>query len=225
MDLPTTRRRGISRFVDPVDGLTEVLFGLIMVSTFTVGAGLIIGDGPDAVHELLLAIVGCNVAWGFIDGCLYLLSCLLEQSRKARLLDAIRRTESPEAAVTAIARVLDPELEPMTTADDRQRLYEAIHERLKDAAPERTRIEKADIRGALALFVITVLCTLPAVVPLLVIPDRFVALRVSNALVLVALFAVGFRWARATHGRPWLFGGALLALGLLMVGVAIALGG
>ena len=213
------------RHVDPIDGLTEILFGLIMVSTFTLGAGLVIGDADDATTQLAIAIVGCNLAWGFIDGALYLLSSFLERSHKARLLDSVREAESHEDALAIIGRELDTKLETITSAEERRRLYEAIREKLVGVAPEPTRFAWSDLRGAFTLFGLTVACTVPAIAPLLLISDRFVALRVSNALLLGALFMVGFRWARATHGRPWVFGTLLLVVGLALDLLAVALGG
>jgi VIT1/CCC1 family predicted Fe2+/Mn2+ transporter len=63
------------------------------------------------------------------------------------------------------------------------------------------------------------------VAPFLIVRDRFIALRASNLLLLLTLFLVGFRWARATNTNPWLFGSILLLGGLALVGIAMALGG
>ena len=61
--------------------------------------------------------------------------------------------------------------------------------------------------------------------PFLVFRDRFLALRVSNFLLLTMLFLVGCRWARVTHSNPWIVGSIMLLVGLVMVAIAIALGG
>lgn len=60
----------IHRHLDPAESLGEVLFGLIMVLTFTLGAAVAGGYK----RGMLLAAVGCNVAWGVIDGVLFVLS-------------------------------------------------------------------------------------------------------------------------------------------------------
>lgn len=57
------------------------------------------------------------------------------------------------------------------------------------------------------------------------LPDRYVALRVSNGLLLATLFLRGYRCSRATYNNPWIFGLVLLLVGLAMVGVAMVLGG
>jgi hypothetical protein len=71
-----------------------------------------------------------------------------------------------------------------------------------------------------------VVTTLPATLPFLLIrDDPFLALRVSNLLLAVMLFGVGFAWARAADLRPWLSGFLFLVISLALVYLAIALGG
>jgi hypothetical protein len=65
----------------------------------------------------------------------------------------------------------------------------------------------------------------PAVLPFLLIRDPALALRVSNALLVGLLFAVGYHWGRHANARPWLTGLVFLAVGLALVGLAVALGG
>ena len=89
----------------------------------------------------------------------------------------------------------------------------------------RTLVKKGDVCGAIVIFWLVFLSTIPAVVPFLVFRDRFVALGVSNLLLLTMLFLVGYLWARATHSNPWIVGSILLLVGLVMVAIAMALGG
>ena len=56
--------------------------------------------------------------------------------------------------------------------------------------------------------------------------DRpWLALRVSNLLVVVLLFVVGYHWAKYVDASPWAAGLGLMGLGLALVTVAILLGG
>ena len=57
------------------------------------------------------------------------------------------------------------------------------------------------------------------------IDDAWIALRVSNAILLGLLFFAGFRWARHTVLPPLRTGLLFLAAGVALVAVAIALGG
>jgi VIT1/CCC1 family predicted Fe2+/Mn2+ transporter len=77
----------------------------------------------------------------------------------------------------------------------------------------------------LAVFVLVTATALPAAAPFLVVRDPHLALRVSNWLLVAILFVVGYRWARHTDANPWVAGSAAMGLGVLLVAVAIALGG
>ena len=220
-----SRQSFVRRYLDPTETLSEVLFGLIMVLTFTLGAGLIVKEGTEATTRMLLGILGCNVAWGLIDGAMYVMSSMLERSRKARLLQSVQKAASEEDALAMVGRELDPRLEPFTSLEERTRLYPAVLNRLIKVTPEQTLVKKEDVFGAIVIFWLVFLSTIPAVVPFLVFRDRFVALRVSNVLLLTMLFLVGYQWARATHSNPWIVGSFLLLVGLVMVGIAMALGG
>ena len=53
--------------LDPIERISEVLFGLIMVLTFT-GSLSVAEAGREDVRVMLLGALGCNLAWGIIDG-------------------------------------------------------------------------------------------------------------------------------------------------------------
>ncbi len=92
----------VHRYLDPATSLAEILFGLIMTLTFTLGAGIIIDDeGREGARELLIAVIGCNIAWGVIDGALYLVNEWFDRGRLRRLGLAIR--EAPDAGAAKIA--------------------------------------------------------------------------------------------------------------------------
>ena len=52
--------------LDPIDRVSEVLFGLIMVLTFT-GSLSVAEAGHSEVRTMLVGALGCNLAWGIID--------------------------------------------------------------------------------------------------------------------------------------------------------------
>jgi len=213
------------RYLDPGDRLGELLFGLIMALSFTLGAGLIVDEGDDATRQMLIGIIGCNVAWGIVDGVMYAMSCMFERSRKARLLQLLQNVPDDQDAIALVARELDDRLAPLASAQERQALYHEIAIRLRKLPPERTRIERDDVYGAIASFWLVAATAIPAVVPFLFIDDRFVAQRTSNALLIALLFVTGYRWARYTNANPWAFGSTLLIGGSLLVALVIALGG
>jgi hypothetical protein len=215
----------IVRHLDPPKRLSETLVGLIMALTFTLGARWVVEKGPSATTKMLLGILGCNIAWGLIDGAMHVLSCTAERSRKARLLVSTREAANEEDALAIIEEELGARLAPLTPQAELRRLGRVILERLEDIPIERTRPKKEDVYGAMAVFLLVFLATIPALLPFLLFGDRFLAVRVSNLLLLTMLFLVGYRWARITHGNPWIFGSSMLLVGMVMVGIDILLGG
>ena len=65
----------MKRVLDPVSRVSEILFGVIMVLTFT-GSLSVATAGRAEVREMLVGALGCNLAWGVIDGILYLMGAL-----------------------------------------------------------------------------------------------------------------------------------------------------
>lgn len=216
----------LHRYLDPSTSLAEILFGLIMTLTFTLGAGLLIEDeGRAGARELLIAVIGCNVAWGIIDGALYLVGQLFDRGRLQRLGIAIRRTEKRGDAVTLVAEELNPLLGGLLSPRETEALYERIVDNVARKTGTKNSITRDDWLGALVSFFLVVFTSLPAAIPFLLIDDARLALRVSNAVLVALLFFSGYWWARYTVSRPWIAGLAFLLIGTGLVAAAIALGG
>src|SRR5688572_15250483 len=100
-----------------------MLFGLIMTLTFTLGAGIIIEDeGRAGARQLLIAIIGCNLAWRIIDAALYLVDELFDRGRLRRLGLAVQRAPDEGAAVALVGRELDELLGELTSESERETL-------------------------------------------------------------------------------------------------------
>jgi len=56
--------------LNPIDRLTEVLYGIIMVLTFT-GTLRVAAQGGEAPGTTLWGAVGCSLAWGLVDGTMF----------------------------------------------------------------------------------------------------------------------------------------------------------
>lgn len=214
----------IARYLDPTEILNETLFGIIMVLTFTLGADLLVEEGAHATRQLLTGILGCNIAWGIIDGAIYVMNAMADRSRKSRLIRSVLGVDDAQA-LGLVRNTLDRTLASLTSEYERDRLYQDILGRLRKSPPSQTRVSREDFCGAAAVFWLVFLSTLPAVLPFVLIQDRFTALRISNGLLLVSLFLVGYRWARVTQTNPWLVGSMLFVGGLGLVAVAMVLGG
>ena len=218
-------KRFVPRYLDPASRLGEVLFGLIMVLTVTLTAGLLIDEGRPGVRELLLAAIGCNVAWGIIDAVLYLMNCLTVRSGKMRLVEAVQRAPDTQTALDLIQDEIEPELQELLDREDAEALNRSILKHITQAQITKTRLTKDDLYGALACFWLVFLSCLPAALPFLIFSRPLLALRVSNFLLIAILFFVGQKWAQYVGANRLVAGSVLVAIGLTLVGVAILLGG
>jgi hypothetical protein len=219
----------LRRYLEPADRLNEMLFGLIMVLTFTLTAGIAVGDGPAAGRELLIATIGCNIAWGLIDGAMYLTACLLQRSRSQRRLRALHAAPDPASALAvvdeAIEEAVGGEFAGTATAAERMQLLTLVRDMALRVPLRQSRLRRDDVYGAVASALLVILTTLPAALPFLVIASPWHALRASNLLLLGALFGVGYQWGRYSYTNRWGAGVIFLIAGLALVGAAIALGG
>jgi hypothetical protein len=215
------------RFVehlDPGERMGELLFGLIMVLTFTLGAGIEMGDREET-RDLLVAALGCNTAWGIIDAALYLIARLSERGRLHRLVKAIQTAPTSDRALALVDRELDERLPAIVRPEVRAAVDAHVLERVRELKLERNRVTAADAWAALAVFWLVFLSALPAVVPFLLIPDPQVAMRTSNTMLIALLSFVGWHWAGYTGASRWRTALFMALLGIALVLVAIALGG
>ena len=222
---PTGWMARLHRHIDPATSLGELLFGLIMTLTFTLAAGVVMQEeGREGARELLIAVLGCNVAWGIIDAVLYLSSNLLERGERRKIGQRLRGGSEHESMALLAAR-LDEMLEDIVPPDERESIYRRILARVKTHAPREGGLTGSDWIAALIVCIAVILPTFPAAVPFWLIEDPWMALRASNAILLALLFVSGWTWARYTSATPWKVGLAFLAGGLLLVLIAIPLGG
>ena len=220
--MPAGRSPFRKRVLEPYDRVSEVLFGLIMVLTFT-GSLSVAEAGHGGVRTMLIGALGCNLAWGIIDGVLYLMGALAERSRSLVALHAVRRAGDEAAARRLIAEELPPTMGSALQPAD----LDAICQRLKELPepPAQARLQGDDWRGAVGVFLLVFLSTFPVVIPFVFMQNARFALRVSNLIAIAMLFATGAAFGRITGRRPWPMGVALVILGFILVGITMALGG
>ena len=193
-----------------------------MVLTFT-GSLSITEAGREDVHAMLVGALGCNIAWGVIDGVFYLMGCLAERGRNVATYRAFVRAPDPLEARRLIAGVLPPVLASAIAPDE----FDRMRQRLLDAGPpaDVARLTGSDWRGAAGVFLLVFLSTLPVAVPFIVLENPMSAVRASNAVAIVMLFAAGVAYGRVVERSRWLLGVAMVILGAFLVALTIVLGG
>ena len=220
--MPNESIKSSKRVLEPNERIAEVLFGLIMVLTFT--GSLSVAEANRAeVRTMLIGALGCNLAWGIIDGVLYLMGCLSDQGSGIRTLRALRKAAAPEEA----HRVIADALPPMVAITLGPAEYETVRKKLVQLPepPTHPRLRKTEWLGALSVFLWVFLTTFPVAIPFIFMNDVARAMRVSNVIAIVLLFLTGYAFGRVAEYRPWLTGLAMVVLGSLLVGITMALGG
>src|SRR5262245_31753778 len=101
-------RSFVRRYMEPLSILNESVFGLVMTLTFTLGAGLVVKEGPDATRELLIGVMGCNLAWGIIDGMILLMGGMLERSQKAQMIRRLKALGGEDERRTVVQHHVEP---------------------------------------------------------------------------------------------------------------------
>lgn len=208
--------------LNPVDRISEVLFGLIMVLTFT-GAISAATDGRQEIRDLLWAALGCNVAWGLVDGIMYLMNLLAERGHAATAIKKIVRTPDTLAA----RNVLRDELQPLVTGLLTDAEIDQMVERIKKI-PEPSKshlLLKKDWVAVMEIFLLVFLCTLPVALPFALMHEATLAMRVSNGIAVLMLFGGGYVLAGYAGFRRIVTALAYVVIGLLLVALTIALGG
>jgi VIT1/CCC1 family predicted Fe2+/Mn2+ transporter len=217
-----SENKSSKRVLEPIERISEVLFGLIMALTFT-GSLSVAEAGRTEIRTMLIGALGCNLAWGIIDGIMYLMACLSEQAQRLRTLRAVRKAATPEEAHRVIAAALPPAVAPVLQPEELERMR--LHVTQLPEPPPSPRLRSRDWRGAFGVFLLVFLSTLPVVLPFVFMHEAGRAIRVSNGIAIVLLFLTGYAFGRCAGLRPWVMGISMVVLGCLLVAITIALGG
>jgi VIT1/CCC1 family predicted Fe2+/Mn2+ transporter len=206
--------------LDPIDRVSEVVFGVLMAISFT-GSLSVAHAGNAEMRTMVFAALGCNLAWGLADAVMYLVGETTDRHRKQRLLQRLQATRDVREAHRLIADWL-PERVAEGAGPD---VLEALHKRLLDLTVRRRVLGWRDVGAAFALFLLVVLATFPVVLPLLLLREPLLALRVSQSLALVTLVVGGAALGKYAGGSPWSYGFGLGAIGVGLIVAIMALGG
>ena len=221
----------LSNLLDPIDRLAETIYSVLILLTFTLAFRIFhletVGTVSDEyINNLLGGALLAIVAYGVIDGIVYMLTEVLERGEKHRLLWHIQAADTGEEAAEAVADELDFILEPITSEDQRAALYRDILAHLHDSEPQPIRLKREDFIGALGCVFVAIISVLPALLPFLIVRnDPSLAIRLSNIISFAVLFYAGYQWGKYTEINPWKTGLVLVGVGGLLAAIAIPFGG
>ncbi len=207
--------------LSPVDRVSELLFGLFMVLTFT-GAVSVAG-GRDEVRAMFAAALGCNLAWGLVDAVMYVVRTMTDRGRLLTLVRSVRAAPDAEAGRSLVERSLSRALAGLVSPAE----VEAIRGRIValPSVPARPKLKSEDVRAAVAIFLIVVASTFPVVLPYVFIADVRTATTVSRGIALAMLVLGGLALGRYAGYGSWRAGFMMAALGTALVIAINALGG
>jgi len=208
--------------LNPVDRVSELIFGLFMALTFVGVVSMATADRQE-IQTMLYAALGCNIAWGLVDAVMYLVRTVTERGRSLTLLRSVRTAADPQHGRRLIEASLSEAMAKLVTTAE----IEAVRGRMVAlaAVPERPRLERGDVLAALAIFFIVVLSTFPVALPFVFIDEPARALFVSRAVAVTMMFLAGLALGRYAGYGSWRTGIAMAVLGTLVVMAVVALGG
>jgi VIT1/CCC1 family predicted Fe2+/Mn2+ transporter len=220
--MSTTPLQPPKGLLDPIDRNAEILFGLFMVLTFT-GTLSVATAGREEVRTMLVAAIGCNAAWGLVDGVMYVLRSLVTRGRKAALVREVRASASPAAGQALIAAELGVLATPMN-AQHLEHLRQWVAQ-LQAQAAEPPRLQLRELQAAFGVFLLVFLSTFPVVLPFIFVDELRLAMRLSSLIAISMMFLCGYAWARYAGVNAWRAGLAMMLLGVLLETAVILLGG
>jgi VIT1/CCC1 family predicted Fe2+/Mn2+ transporter len=219
--------------IDPIDRLTESLFSILILLTFTMTSWIISRSGSsehtltsENLFDLAIAALFTVIAYGVIDGVIYALLTMFGRGESHRLLQGIQAADSDQEAVGVIADNLDYMLEPITGDQERRLLYSHILDHLRNSQPREIGLKREDITAGLTHILVAILVIIPPLFPLVAMrqdPGR--AILASNLISFFLLFFVGYRWGKYTGTNPWKTGLIILSVIIVLVLFLFWLGG
>jgi hypothetical protein len=208
--------------LNPVDRVSELLFGLFMALTF-VGAVSVAEGGREELRMMFAAALGCNLAWGLVDAVMYLVRTVTDRGRAITLARSVRSAPDAAAGRVLIENELPSSLAKLMSSAE----IEAVRGRLvaQASVPDRPRLRWNDLLAALMIFLLVVASTFPVVLPFALIQDVTLAKNVSRGIALAMLFFGGLALGRYAGYGSWRVGLMMIGLGTALVAAINALGG
>ena len=208
--------------LNPVDRVSEMLFGLFMALSFT-GAVSVADSGREDLRTMFIAALGCNLAWGLVDAVMYLVRTVADRGRWITLVRTVRGAADAQTGRELVADSMSSVGARFVMAAE----LEAIRGRIValPSIPARPTLLWRDVLAAAAIFLLVVAATFPVVLPFALIQDVGMAMTVSRVVALAMLFIGGLALGRYAGYGSWKVGLMMVGLGVALVAAIMALGG
>jgi len=207
--------------LSPFERGAEIIFGILMAISVTAAAEITSGGDADT-RALMVAALGCNLAWGLIDGVIYLLQLQFERHRVHRMALELRELSAEDAFRKRVAAELPPLVAQAMNADS----YRYIRQAVQSYAQSRPAYwSRQELAAAGLICALVFASTFPLVLPFMLMQEPYLALRASHAIAVAMLFILGWRLGRWSGASPLGSGTLLAAVGVVLAVLCVALGG
>lgn len=205
--------------LSPSDRFSEILFGLIMVLTITGTVGLETGSRKAVIS----AGIGACIAWGIVDGIIYVYSSLLERGRIVLVAQEATTCRGEGCDIRTIKEELKDTIVDTLGEREKHEVAQHILARLKPVE-NHTSATRDDILGGIAAGTLVFISGIPLLFPFLLLDGTW-ALWLSRIIGFVMLFGIGYGWGGYVGRSRFRTGVTMMGIGVAITGVVIALGG
>lgn len=210
------------RLLNPVDRITEILYGLIMALTITCTISVSQARRTE-ITEMFFETLGTNIAWGLIDAVMYIITILGEKGHKIILLNNVRKSKNDQEAWAIIHDFLPIVPKDSFKEYDLESIRKALLQ-VPDSALQ-VRITWKEVKKATGIFFLMILSTFPVALPFVLVSNVREALRISNFLAIILMIICGSLLAKYGGYNKLLMSIAMALLGSVLVAITIILGG
>lgn len=226
--------RILGNHMDPEDAVIEMFFGLIMALDVSNILRLALIGQPDGtvMATLVVAVIGCNIAWGMADGLMNALSRHYDDIKQYKFVQMLKTSpsleEASKRAMDAIRQ--DDDLIGGQTVDEAG--LDVIGRELARCAMKEELVVPHLRREGAMIMIITIFLNVVAALPILGIyllfTDYFgvnLATLFSNLAGIGLLFYAGYTIDRKIGNHRYYAGMLMAIMGLVLLAIIIALGG
>jgi hypothetical protein len=167
--MPKAASEPISTLLEPMERITEILFGVIMTLTFT--CTLAVTADQLQVHAMLFGALGCNLAWGAIDAGVYVLTRINIEGRAIATVRQIREADDGNVARQILGSSLHPLLASALSKDQMELIRQNL--RQMPEPPEHFNLTKRDWRAAGRLCLLCFFSTFPIALPFVFVSETY----------------------------------------------------
>ncbi|HSB83548.1 MAG TPA: VIT1/CCC1 transporter family protein [Nitrosarchaeum sp.] len=210
------------------DRLVEMMCGLIMVLVMIgyLRLSLMGGEDIEMKNTLILVPLGCNAAWGIIDGIMYVLTNLIGRGKIYKLSSSIQCTKDQTDARISIEDDLSSTIVGSLKKEDKEKIYDEILKRVDHTTIQKPEwVTKEDLLVVLFTFLIVFSISLPLIIPFMIFDDLILAIHISHIIGLVMLFFIGYLWGKYASRNKIRSAIAMMIIGGVIVGITMVLGG